>query len=456
MTALEQIARYIHETHDSLVGQTEMTAAQRLLVDAVGCAIAGARSRVATTVYEASQSRGRLPDASVIGFPDKAAIEDAVLNNSASIRALDFNDTYAGRNNLHPSEIVIPLVLAFAERGKWSGAEVLRAIARGYDLDIRLAEAIGPLLPNGWAPNATIGQIAGAGLAAQLMGLGQDQIAHAMAINVIHNATLGAVFKDGLSMAKSLASGFVVQNGVQAARLACHGVTGPLRVIEGKAGFVEMVAKDFDGDALTQPHEPPAITRIWLKAYPTMFHFHPSIEAAVQLRSEAGFDARDIIEVDVQVTEGVARTAASPEHWQVTSHEDAQFSLPYSVATSLAYGRCNPEQFTDEALKDEIVREVLSKLRVTPDASLDAGGHPQPSRVTIQLAGGTTVEKWVRFPKGHPENPLSNPDLQAKFRLLAGPVVGEERTERLLGLLEQLESTQDIEPVFAHLRRTPG
>lgn len=454
---LERVARLVRDLSTDPVGAEERSAALVCLIDTLGCAIAGASdptTRRTAAAFAATSARENGTGVLALGVPTPVDVPDALLINGAAIRALDFNDTFSGRNNHHPSESVIPIALALAELEDWSGARLLDAVAIGYRLSLTLGERWSGLLARGWAPAATLGQLSSAAYIAVLRSAPPEVLVQSMAIAAVTAPALAVVFRGELSDTKSLVSGLAAQAAWRAVQLASAGGTGPRDVLEGSGGYNELVGGEpvFDGVSAAARTD---ARSIWHKAFPTVFTIHGAIEAALELRSALGADAEALLAdptatIQVRVPPKVATMAATPARWTPTTRESAQFSLPYCVATALLLGACDTNAL-EEAMDGQVgnIQALLLRMQVLPDERWSgyAGG-----RVELH-AGGSVRFAEVDQPKGSADNPLSLQEVTAKFTALAARAAGPEVADEILAALSDLASAASVAPLIDALAR---
>jgi 2-methylcitrate dehydratase len=449
---LGRVVELVRALRDQPFGADERAAAQRCVVDSIGCALGGVADPTAMRTASALSA----PDSgvpglvTVIGSPRRLPVRDAVLANAASIRTLDFNDVYSARNNHHPSESVVPIALAVAEMQDWSGSRLIDAVALGYRISLTVGELWQGLLAAGWAPAASLGQLSNAAFIGTLLGLDDDALINAMAIAAVTAPALAVVFRGELSDAKSLVSGLAAQTAWQAVDLASAGVTGPRDVLEGSGGYDEMVGgKPELGDLSPATWTDSRVVQ--QKAFPTVFTIHAALEAAIAVNARLAGDARAVLtdsttRVEVFVPPKVATMAAAPARWTPVNRESAQFSLPYGVATGLLEGRVSAdalERSVDGAEAPQTA-DLVARMTVTP--SEQWGGY-SGGRVVVSSPSGTT-EFEVESPKGSAANPLSDDEIQDKFLDLAATGRSEAYARDALAALVALDAAPSIRPLL--------
>ena len=349
-----------------------------------------------------------------------------------------------------------------------SGKRVIQAIALAYEVQCRLCDAAA-LRPRGW-DHVTYGPFSSALAAANIMKLSETKTRHAVNLAGVANVALRQTRVGDLSMWKACAFSNAARNGVFAVMLAQRGMTGPAPIFEGEKGFMKLVsgplevapfgsepdqAREMDGS-----HAPGfKILETYIKHYPVEYHAQTAVEAALELRAEVrqaeGGDAiRHLSEIEIGSYDvAIEIIGREPEKWQPTTRETADHSFPYCVAVALLDGRVTLESFGPQRLRDSAVCELMKKVRVVRDTDfVDRYPAAMPTRITVRTREGKTYTKQKDLPLGHPGNPMSDQELEGKFRRLVGRRLGRARTEDLIRLVWRLEQMKDIGTLMPLLR----
>lgn len=431
-------------------------AVTRHLIDSIACALGalaappvGVARRIAAT---ARSDFG----ASVIGSPARTTPEYAAFANTVMVRYLDYNDTGIGG---HPSDM-IPAVLALAEPMHASGLAVARAIHAQYEVVAGLRRA-GMMLRHRHVDQvqAVLGGVVGAGM---ILELDLAAMANAISLAITPNIPMRVTRTGELSDWKGCATAHCALSAVLAARWAGEGLTGPPAPFEGVAGFYELLGVGpFDLDGLGQPRDGrSAVESTGLKFYPAEYSAQGPIGAILALRPSVA-RVEDVVRITAALHWGGWHEIGGgqgdrAEKWNPTTRESADHSLPYLLATALVDGEITPDSFGPDRLRDPAIRALMARVEVVEDAELTrrhAGDIPLwPSVVGIELADGRRSRQEAGPPKGHPFNPLSDAELEAKFRRLSAPVLDEAGTRRLLDSLWALPELADINVVTDQLR----
>jgi 2-methylcitrate dehydratase len=420
---------------------------KRTLVDTMGCG-AGAFDGDPASIARRAASRVRgNPPARILGSPQQTSTDLAAFANTVLVRYLDCNDTYAARGTGHPSDM-IPGVLAVADGHRANGRAVITAITAAYEVFCRLADEV-PL--KGWDQGmfAAIGAACGAG---KILGLDRAAMGNAISIAITTGVPLGVTRIGELSMWKGCATAAAVRTGVFAAELAAEGMTGPGHPFEGRDGLWQHLGIEVPkwprfgcGGA------PFRITRTSFKAYPSVIHTQGPIGLVLELRQQVA--AVDIESVRVATYgEAVRRTATEAEKWDPQTRETADHSIPYLVAAAFQDGGVTAATFTPSRIQDAALRPLIKKLTVVEEPDFTRR-YPAESctRIEVTTTDGRQMAAETRHPKGHHRNPLTDGEVEAKFRGLAASALARKGCDRVLAEVWGLENAATLDGLFESL-----
>jgi 2-methylcitrate dehydratase len=388
------------------------------------------------------------PGASLLGGGESSA-EWATFLNGLLIRYLDYNDTYLSLEPAHPSDNLAP-VLAIGEMAGASGVDLITAAVLAYEVQCRLCDAAS-LRAHGW-DHVFYGALSSAIAAGKLLRLPAAAIAHAIGLAGVANVATRQTRSGELSMWKGCAFANAARNGVFAALLAADGMTGPAPIFEGEVGIMRLLTGPFELAPLGGAGRPFMITETYIKFWPAEYHSQSAIDAALQLRAEVG-DVRNVAAIDIHTFDAaVDIIGKDPEKWRPRTRETADHSLPYCTAVALADGAVTNAQFEPRRFTDPALLDLVAKVKLHRDAALSAR-YPRgiPNRVTVTMKDGRQLVKEVEFPRGHARNPMTDTEVEQKFRSLVEPRYGRERANRILAAcwtLEKLANIKDLMQLF--------
>jgi len=442
-TIVERLSSYAAALRYEDLPREVVHQAKRLIIDTLGCALGGYASEPAKIAREIAGSVTSAQPASVMLSGQRSSPDLATFANGVMIRFLDFNDGYTSTGESgHPSDS-IAAVLTTAEIMRRSGREAIAATVLAYEVFCRVCDAA-DLKPLGF-DHVTVGGMASTAAAARLLGLPEQKIAEAFNLGIAPNIALYQTRIGSVSMWKGCAYANASRNAVFAAMLAARGMTGPSPIFEGVGGYFKAVTRaPFKLAVLGGREHPFKIMECSIKRFPLGQYSQTVVQAALEARGKI-VDADEIAEVQIQtVSTAVRLMAGDPEKWIPATRETADHSMPYTVAVALIHGGVAEHHFGDDYLRDPKIRALAQRIKV--EASEEADRHmPEAMLCTLKLVtrSGATHTAVVDYHKGHYRNPMSDSEVEAKFRGLARGVLNPARTEQLLETLWKLEDVAD-------------
>jgi len=407
--------------------------AARALLNWCGCAIGASRHETVDNLLAALLPFAGAPQAQILGRRERTDCLHAALANGVASHVFDFDDTHA--RAIHPSAPVYPAILALAEWKGISGADLVHAFVLGVETECRVGLSVFPEhYTVGWHITGTAGIFGAAAAAGKLLGLNERQMAWALGIAATQSSGLREMFG---SMCKSLHPGRAAQGGLAAALMASNNFTSSEQGIEAKRGFARVMSMKFD---------PAVITAEWgrswelsqnmYKPYACGLVVQGTIDGCIQLRNEQGLKPEMIESVDLRV---------SPIVFELTAKENPQtglegkFSVFHAAAIALLTGKAGEAQFSDQSVLDPVTVALRKRVRITRDESI---GRVQ-SYITIRLKDGRILERHVIHALGTLERPMSDADLEGKFRGLAEGILSEKQADEVICLCWDVENLPD-------------
>jgi 2-methylcitrate dehydratase len=417
---------------DDVVHETK-----RRFIDSFATAI-GAIDAEAYGFARRCASRVKSKPAATMIEGGKTSAEWATFVNGLLIRYLDFNDTYLSLEPAHPSDNLAP-ILAAGELARARGTDLIAAAVLAYEVQCRLCDA-SSLRKNGF-DHVTYGAISSALAAGKILGLDVQQLTHAVGIAGVSNTALRQTRSGELSMWKGCAFANAAKNGLFAALVAGEGMTGPAPIFEGELGFMKLLTGPFEVAELGGHGQPYMIMSTYIKFWPAEYHSQSAIDAALQIRQKIG-DASRIKSIDIHTFDAaVDIIGKDPEKWRPRTRETADHSLPYCTAVALMDGDVTLASFSPERLADAALFDLVAKVKVHRDADLSAR-YPVgiPNRLTVTLDDNRQFVCEVEFPRGHAKNPMTDEEVEHKFRSTVEPAYGKKRATKILKRLWKMES----------------
>src|SRR5262249_37884895 len=409
--------------------------AKHLMLDSVGIALASSKYPFAAVSLAAMAELGT-GSAPVIGIGRRLAMRDAVLMNGILIHGLDFDDTHS-RGIIHATSSSFPCALALADRDEKDGKALLTAYVVAMETSTRLgAVAKGGFHQVGFHPTGLIGAFGCTLAAARLLGLDAERATMAQGVTLSMASGSMEFLEDG-SWTKRVHPGWAGVVGITAATLAKHGFVGPRGAYDGRFGlFASHLGKYFEQADLSLATE--SLGRSWqinevaVKPIPACHFTHAAADAAAALRDAHGLALNDINRVRVLVPQEVVKTICEPvaNKKNPANSYDAQFSLPYIVATGLAKGRFTLAELEEDALNDRTVLDLAGRV----DYEIDQGStfpRHYTGEVIVETADGRTLGHREGINRGCADRPLNSDEIVAKFFDNAGRAVSRKTAERI-------------------------
>ena len=386
--------------------------AKRSLLNFLGVALEGTQDVAVATLVETMLPFAGGGDATLIGRTRTADPMTAAFINAAAGNVHDFDDTHL-RTVIHPTAPVAPALLAFAQSRPVSGEAFLHALALGIEFTCRIGNAVSPdHYARGWHITATCGVFGAALAVGRLLNLTPDQLVWALGSASAQSA--GLVENLGF-MAKSVGVGGSARGGLLAALLAEKNYDGPGAPLEGVRGFLRVTGEDPNEDDVAGELGSRWEARKNIhKPYPCGIVINAVIDGCLELLERRPNPAEAIESITLTGHPLLQQRADRPN---VATGRESQVSAQHAVAATLIFGAAGLAQFTDEAVNDPRVLAFRDKgeLRV-------AQATPVPDvRLDVRFRDGSTEVIDVKDARGTDNRPLTDAELEDKFRTLARP-----------------------------------
>lgn len=456
-TIAESLGRFMAGLSLERVPENVAARARYLILDAVGIAFASGRFDFARRTLAALRSLVEgSGDGVVIGFPDRLPFRDAAIANGVLVHGLDFDDTHLG-GVVHATASLVPTIFAVGARLRRSGAEALAAYVGGVEAMARLgAVAKGGFHQVGFHPTGLVGAFACALAAGKLMGLDEQQLATAQGI-VLSAASGTLEFLEDGAWNKRLHPGWAAAAGITAASLAQHGFVGTAKVYEGRFGLYashlqERFARHDLDLATAALGERWDLLDVAVKPFPACHFTHACADAAIALKRGHGLDARAIRRIRALVPAEVVKTVCEPvaSKRRPANAYDAQFSIPYIVASALRHGRFGLAELSDEALADRDTLDLADRVDYEVDP---ASEFPRfySGELIIERSDGSVLRHREARNRGSSARPLGEAEILAKFAGNCRGTGAETRADDLAERILSLHKAADLHDVAAQL-----
>jgi 2-methylcitrate dehydratase PrpD len=426
-----KLARFIVSSRFEDLPETVRHAAARTLLNWVGCAIGGSQHETMANAIAALGPFFGPGQATLFGRPERVDALHASLLNGMSSHIFDFDDTHA-YTAIHPAAPVAPAILALAEYRPVSGRDFIDALVVGVETECRIGKAVTPAhYDAGWHITGSVGVFGAAAAAGKLLGLNEQQMCWALSLAAVQPVGLQEMFG---SMTKSFHPGRAAQNGLTAALLAGKGYTSSEQGLEARSGWLNTLSRERDYAALTD--ERWEILNNSYKPFACGLVVHPVIDGCLQLRkaNRLAADIIDRIEIAVNPRVMVLTSIKEPK-----TGLEGKFSVYHAAAVAIVEGAAGEQQFSDEAVRRPATAELRRRVVPTTDPAI---GKVQ-ARVAIVLKNGERLAVFVEHAVGSVEKPMSDSELEEKFRGLAEGIRSADETRRTINLCWRAETLAD-------------
>lgn len=402
---------------------------KKLLADYCAAACAGYKQNreFNKAVVRVIYAQGGTEEATVLFSKRKLPARNAAFINSIYGHGAELDDgcrIAMGHVGVH----VVPSVLALAEAEGKSQKAIMIAIAVGYEAYIRISAAAQPGMVNrGFHSTGMAGGIACAAACAKLLGLDAEGIEDAMSLASTMSGGL-LTYSESRQMIKPINPAKAAETGVFAARLAQLGVNGPLNFLEGPNGWFHAVADSVDELMITKDFGHLLIHDCYFKLYPACRHTHCGIDAAINLSKE--IDVKEIQQVNVYIYPNAIKLAGQIRFPR--NFDETKFSIFYTVAIALLYGEYGVDYIYPSRMPPE-VDELIKKIQLIADPNMENREKGiRGTKIEVVMPENKIISNVVLIPKGEPENPLSDMDLEKKVRMCARNIVSDNTIKQLV------------------------
>jgi len=425
-----------------------------LILDTVGIIIRARHDAESTSSLVSAIEKLEMSNGSCQVFSDKKTYSPsaAALLNGTLAHSLDFDDTHA-EASLHSSAPILSAALAAAQMNKSSGQELITACVVGYEVQIRLGLAGGASAhyKKGFHPSATCGIFGAAAAAGFLMGLTKEQYISAFGIALSQSAGSMQFLTDG-AWTKRSHVGQAAQNGLSCAIMAGEGFKGPSKAFEGQWGYLHSYAsggnikKAIDG--LGEKFE---TLNLGVKPYPSCRYSHAAIDGLIELKKELNFSSEDLDDVDIGLSETALNIIGYPlnDKQNPKSIVDGQFSMPFCAAVTVKSGGLQWDDYKNH-LNNSDTLSLCNKIKVSPDKDAEECCPEYMSAKVKVVVKGKKHEKFVKIPKGEPENFMDDAEFISKFQGLTEPYLSKQRVDQLTDLMLKMDKANNVNSIFEY------
>jgi 2-methylcitrate dehydratase PrpD len=356
--------------------------------------------------------------------------QTAAFANGIAAHALELDDG-SRHATYHPGSSIIPSSLALCEAEEKTARDLIAAIAVGYEVSIRIGKSMNPHhYLKGFHPTGTVAHFGTTAASCKILNLSVEETVNALGLAGSLASGINQYEIDG-SLVKHLHPGNAARNGILTALLAKEGLTGPRGVIEGRLGFCHCFSDRYDISTITEGLGTQYdILSIYFKPYPSCRYVHYANEATLNILKEHPMKADDVDHIHILTHQNAKQGSDIPDY-QTVLH--ARLSIQYGIASILARGKAGLQEYTEEAIKDPKVHEIAKKITIEIDPEIQKL-YPNPRSMIVQIKDkkGNIYSSRVDYPKGDPENPMTDEELTDKFIDVTEGVISKKRQAEII------------------------
>lgn len=435
----KSLVTQIIETRYEDISENALYEAKRSLLNWLGVAIGAANHESMDKLFAVAKRMGSQPQATVFGREEKTDLLFASLLNGMSSHVYDFDDTLLD-TVLHPSAPVFPAILAVAENKGKSGKDVLEAFVIGCEVEARLALAVYPShYWRGWHITGSVGGIGAAVAVSKLLDLDHEKTSFAIGIAATEPVGLREMFG---TMTKPFHPGKAAMNGLLAALMAEQGFTSSHHSLEAERGFVNVLSEENKLDILTEKwNEKWEVEKNSYKPFASGIVTHPAIDAIISLQSRFQFKHDQVVSIHI-IGHPLVKELTGKQ--VLNTGLEGKFSVFHCVAAAFIYGKAGVDQFTDECVNNETIKNLREKITL----EVDEKKKEDQVELIIKLADGREFTEFVEHAIGSADKPMTNDQLIDKFLDVTGDIISSDAKRELVDLIYKIEELEDLTPFF--------
>jgi 2-methylcitrate dehydratase PrpD len=435
MLETQTLASYIVTNRIESVPEDVRHEARRAIVNYVGCALGGSVDTAVDRAIRALGPYSGQPAASILGRSERMDALHAALMNGISSHVYDYDDT-TPKNYIHPTSPVASALFAYASVNPVPGREFMEAFILGFEAESRIGNAVYPAHYDvGWHITGTAGVFGAATAIGKLLNLEGHEMIWAIGLAATQAAGLREMFG---SMAKAFHPGRAAQNGYAAALLAQAGFTAGEHSLEGPRGFAAVQAAKYDLAKITaRLGEDFDLRANTYKPFPCGIVNHPTIDGCIQIHDEYRPEPAKVAAVRLRVAPLVMDLC---NQQGITKGLQGKFSVYHGAAIGLVRGKAGIKEYTDEAVNDPQIKRVRERVSAVGDPSITE----DQAHIEVELVGGAKLTRFVEQSLGNIHRPMSDKQLEHKFRDQAVAALPAEQVEKAIKLCWRIDELEDV------------
>jgi 2-methylcitrate dehydratase PrpD len=424
---------------------------RRLFTDTVGVLIAASQTAPVTLLAGSPVFAGERGRSTVIGHSRDQPVDRAAFINGVSGHHIELDDSHSP-SQTHPGAVLVPATLAAAELSGASGADVLAGFLAGYDVIGRFCSAadVESIYERGFHPTSVAGTLAAAAAAGRVLRLGPDAMTVALGLAASQSCGLLTWEDDSTHLAKSFQTGVAARNGVHAAMVAWAGYGGAMDALGGRYNATRAFGGQFGDPSLIDRDLGTRfdIMATELKRHASCRQTHAAVDAMLLLLEDTRLPTASIERVEIELARSSTKWVGGNPLW---TH-----NVEFVVSLAAHEGQVLPGHFEKRWTENPAIRSLAGRTTVLGNEDLESRFPAAKGAIVRIWTAHGMHERTVHHPLGHPDNPMSDEQLRAKFDALASNLLTPDRSALLHARLESLDTLSDVESLLELLTPIPS
>ena len=388
---------------------------KRCFIDYLGATLAGSKINESKAKRYIKLVNSKGDHCSILGFDEKTDINTATYINGLNSHIAELDDGVIS-GIIHAAAPVFSALIPVAEKHKISVSRFILAGIIGYEVAVRLADAIQPSHKAlGYHATGTCGTIGATVAIAIALDLNKTEIKNAFSTAILSSYGTLKVLEDSSEL-KPFNVAKAANNGLIAAYNALAGYNGPEDVLGGERGWFALMSREYNPDSLFWKVDNKfAVQRAYFKPYASCRYTHPSIDAAIALRKKLKIEDIDSVKINTYYW-----AVYKHDHTQIPGISSAKMSIPFSFALAFVLGKADINQFSTTNIQNKQIQSLTSIVNVIANEKYtEKFPHMSIAHVEVKLHNGDSFSELIEYAKGEPENALSDEEILLKYKSLA-------------------------------------
>ncbi len=444
-SVMREVSHFISKSGDRELPAEVISKAKHHILDTLAAMVSGSKLKPGLLAKRYVGNQGGVPEAQVTGSPIVTSATNAALANGIMAHA-DETDDSNPRALTHPGCSIVPAALSMSEREEADGMSFLKGVVVGYDIGCRITQALGVenLRKMSRCTHSVANNFGAAAAAGAIARLKDDQLRYVLSYASQQASGLFYMLRDQEHIEKAFVfGGMPARNGVTAAILVQSGFSGVWDAFSGDDNFFQAFSPNSRPELLAEGlgsrHE---IMYTNLKKFSVGSPIQAPTDAILWLIDKYKLESKDIESIIVRLPYPRARA--------VDNRDMPDINLQYILAVTLLDGDLTFEQaHSYERMKDPAVLEIRKRIALIEDKELNRS----EAIVGVTTKDGTKFKKRTVGWRGTSEDPLTTGEVEKKCRELLVPVLEEERSQKLIETvwnLEKVRNMRELRPLLNH------